>query len=553
MIECSRFKGNNSWPSRKPFSSMVCCHSFASCATISLLGYGAVLEQDFRKAMLVKEVIFHDGGLDKEARKAVEQVEEPMVVPSSASLVMDYGLRVRTKAPKPVSTSELAGGGGGIDVGVLEKTVELASSLFDSIVNYLVIRFFNPPLSILDKLIIMLTYVWCRYLITILILVNGTKVFDGEREKNPRWVRTKIDFEDHFIIPNLDPNMDKPDRFVEDHASDLSKVLMDLSKPLWEFHILNIKISNADAVRISKIHHSIGDGMSLVSLVLSMSRKSSHPEELPSIPTSRKKESPFASGPFRCLVATINDVIVGLTDAALSRYLHRKCGDQLQKNVRLRASVVANVRQTAGLQDLADMMEKGSKCRWGNEVGVFLVPFHVSLEEDPLEYVRRANTNLNQKKLLLEAALILCDLAAAALTHKVLFNSTLMVSNVLGPAEEITFCGQGLAYIAPTGWGLPLVSQIDDETRLCLMLLRGAPHVVLRVLVGLKNVGVTIDDEEGATFVTTMIHSKDSLAPEDVKTPLISSQVRHQLSESSRPLSSNDRLFIQRETGSKTT
>ncbi|KAL9250228.1 Wax ester synthase/diacylglycerol acyltransferase 11-like protein [Drosera capensis] len=450
-----------------------------------------------------------------------------MVVPSSASLTMDCGLRVRTKAPKPLSTSEHAGGGGDVEGGdEAELNVEEPLSPYS--------RVFHTPS--LDTCLIII-YGFAETLdidvLTGRMMETARKhprfssklVFDGKKEKNPRWVRTKVNFEDHFIIPDLDPNMDKPDRFVEDYASNLSQTPIDVSKPLWEFHILNIKISNADAVGVFKIHHSLGDGMSLVSLILSMSRKTSNPEELPSIPTSIKKKSKFVDGPFRYLIAvwlifklflnilyqavralfvkdtdtpikggkgvehfpkqivhrlislddvkliknetntTVNDVILGITDAAVSRYLHRKSGGRLKKNILLRASVIANVRQTAGVQELADMMEKGSKCRWGNKVGVLLVPLHVSLEEDPLEYVRRVNANLNQKKLLLEATYsyystwlflkVFGIKVVAALTHRLLFNSTLMVSNVLGPAEEITFCGQRLAFMAPTGWGLP--------------------------------------------------------------------------------------------------
>ncbi|KAL9250229.1 Wax ester synthase/diacylglycerol acyltransferase 11-like protein [Drosera capensis] len=509
-----------------------CHHSFANCASISFLGYGAQ-ERDFSmrsKALNPLKASEHAGeghaiGLGmRPVRKLMRYGGlKKMVVPSSASLAMERGLRVRTKAPRPPSVSERGGGGSSLNGGdEVEEPLSPYSRLFHtpSLDTCLIIIFGFATSLDLDALKIRLKETLIKH-----PRFSSKLVFDGDREKNPRWVRTKVNLEEHLIVPDLDPNMDKPDRFVEDYASNLSKTPIDVSKPLWEFHILNIKISNADAVGVFKVHHSVGDGMSLVSLVLSMSRKSSNLEELPSIPTSTKKKPKFVDGPFRYLIAiwlifklflnisyqavlalfvkdtdtpikggkgvehlpkrivhrlislddiklikngtntTVNDVIVGVTDAALSRYLNRKCGGRLQKNIRLRASVIANVRQTAGLQELAEMMEKGSKCRWGNKVGVFLVPFHISLEEDPLEYVRRVNANLNQKKLLLEATLsyyatwlllkVFGIKVVAALTHRLLFNSTLMVSNVLGPAEEITCCGQRLAYIAPSGWGLP--------------------------------------------------------------------------------------------------
>lgn len=54
------------------------------------------------------------------------------------------------------------------------------------------------------------------------------------------------------------------------------------------------------------------------------------------------------------------------------------------------------------MQDLAKMMEKGSKSRWGNSIGYVLFPLWIRLEKDMLEYIRRAKTTMDRKKLSLE-------------------------------------------------------------------------------------------------------------------------------------------------------
>lgn len=54
------------------------------------------------------------------------------------------------------------------------------------------------------------------------------------------------------------------------------------------------------------------------------------------------------------------------------------------------------------MQDLAKMMEKGSKSRWGNSIGYVLFPLWIRLEEDTLEYIRRAKITMDRKKLSLE-------------------------------------------------------------------------------------------------------------------------------------------------------
>jgi hypothetical protein len=47
---------------------------------------------------------------------------------------------------------------------------------------------------------------------------------------------------------------------------------------------------------------------------------------------------------------------------------------------------------------------------------------------------------------------------AAAITHRILFNTTMAVSSLIGPLEEISFHGHPMAYLAPSVYGHPQVS-----------------------------------------------------------------------------------------------
>lgn len=58
--------------------------------------------------------------------------------------------------------------------------------------------------------------------------------------------------------------MDSPDQFVEDYIYNLSKTTIDKSQPLWDLHLLNVKTSDAEAIGVFRIHHSLGDGTSLM-------------------------------------------------------------------------------------------------------------------------------------------------------------------------------------------------------------------------------------------------------------------------------------------------
>ncbi|KAM7256240.1 hypothetical protein ACFE04_011981 [Oxalis oulophora] len=72
-----------------------------------------------------------------------------------------------------------------------------------------------------------------------------------------RWVPTKGDINNHVIEPEL--NTSPSGDIVEDFIHDLTKSTIDNSKPLWDFHILNVKTSDAESTGIFRLHHSIAE------------------------------------------------------------------------------------------------------------------------------------------------------------------------------------------------------------------------------------------------------------------------------------------------------
>lgn len=374
-------------------------------------------------------------------------------------------------------------------------------------------------------------------------------VKDDQNGGQMSWRRTKVDIHKHVFAPELDPNMELPDKFVEDYASNLTKTGLDLAKPLWELHVLNVKTSDANATAILKLHHSIGDGISIMSLFLASSRKASDLESLPTLPKTKRPTSFWNNCHgfwgvlftiwtmilmvFNTLVdvmnfaatalflrdtdtplkgtsvdiglsckrivhrivslddikivksamnTTINDVLLGITMAGLSRYLNGKYatrsysderdqitgsknGNYLPANIRLRSTLLYNLRPSTGIESLAEMMEKDSKVRWGNLIGYVLLPITIALPDDPLDYVRKAKAIVDRKKFSFEA---ICSYSVgrfilelfglkrtAAVMHKTISNTTMSFSNVVGPREEISFYGHHLSYIAPSVYGQP--------------------------------------------------------------------------------------------------
>ena len=112
-----------------------------------------------------------------------------------------------------------------------------------------------------------------------------------------RWVRTDVDLDKHVIVPEIETNIDvTPDKFVEDYIYNLTKTTLNKSKPLWELHVINLKTSSAESVIVFKIHHSLGDGVSLISLLLACTRQTADPEALPTLPAAKRKNKEITKG-----------------------------------------------------------------------------------------------------------------------------------------------------------------------------------------------------------------------------------------------------------------
>ncbi|XP_016461398.1 wax ester synthase/diacylglycerol acyltransferase 11-like [Nicotiana tabacum] len=390
-------------------------------------------------------------------------------------------------------------------------------------------------------------------------------VVDEENGGEMKWVQTKVDLNQHIIIPEIDESKLElsPEKYVEDYVHNLTKTSLDKSKPLWEFHLLNIRTRDAEAVSLFRAHHSLGDGTSLISLLLACTRQTADELKLPTIPTKKRRPT-YDSGkanvqggllglwgyvlaiwifirmigntivdvfmviatlvflkdtetPINSLAAdskskirrivhrtislddmklvknalnmTVNDVALGITQAGLSKYLNRRYavgkedkGDTEENNnlplgIRLRSCLMINLRSTPGIQDLADMMEKGSKGKWGgwgNWFGCALLPFKIALRDDPLDYVKEAKATIDRKKNSFEAlyTLVMAELlskiygikAVSGMTQRVFSSATICFTNLVGPQEEIEFCGHPLAYFAPTSYGQPNALTINFQS-----------------------------------------------------------------------------------------
>ncbi|KAM0870094.1 hypothetical protein ACQ4PT_040245 [Festuca glaucescens] len=352
----------------------------------------------------------------------------------------------------------------------------------------------------------------------------------------PRWVQTTVNVDDHIIVPRLDPAAVAcdPEKAVEDYVSSLSMLPMDRSRPLWEFHFLDIPTSEATSTTVLRLHHSIGDGASVMTLLMASSLSTADPTRLPAMPPPPKRTGPiyqrrprpplssgeallawvwsylvlgwntlvdgvlllatmlFLSDPRTLFTradggsskshrhmrflhrslslddvklvktamnCTINDVLVGVTSSALSQYYFRKSGDINTKEICLRSFLLVNTRTVSSRQTYVTKVEAG------NKLSSLICPFHIALHDDPLQHVRNAKRLMRRKKSSLEVMLtqVVGEFLVKYFYVKIgsfflrlfMTRTTIMLSNIVGPAEHITLCGHPVAFMATSVYGQP--------------------------------------------------------------------------------------------------
>ncbi|XP_052186214.1 wax ester synthase/diacylglycerol acyltransferase 4-like isoform X2 [Diospyros lotus] len=282
-----------------------------------------------------------------------------------------------------------------------------------------------------------------------------------DRHGREHWRKTEIDLDQHLIVLEEPVGEGGDEQAVNDYVADLS-VSSPLSpeKPLWEIHVLR-----AHKCAVFRLHHALGDGVSLMSMLLAGCRQADRPDERPSIVSGVSKVNNGGGGGWglgrvvsvawwtvvfvvqmmlrtlwvrdrrtavsggegvelwpRKLVtakfrldhmkavkkavpaATINDVLLGIVSSGLSRYLHIRSPKALPEGLQITGLAMVNLRTLPRLQDLPDLMRGNSGLRWGNKFGIVLLPVHYHPRgDDPLQHVKRAKKMIDRKKQSLEA------------------------------------------------------------------------------------------------------------------------------------------------------
>ncbi|MCD7459643.1 hypothetical protein HAX54_041488 [Datura stramonium] len=133
--------------------------------------------------------------------------------------------------------------------------------------------------------------------------------------------------------------------------------------------------------------------------------------------------------------------------------------------MRCRAPVTVSLRPALGVQVEDEMIEKNAGVKQGNRFGFVIIPLTMDQLESPIDYVRKSKASMDRLKHSLESRCTFYMLqlilnffgsrVATTLSKRVLSQTTLIFSNVVGQHEEVSLAGHPLAFLAPTCYGQP--------------------------------------------------------------------------------------------------
>ncbi|CAN1160919.1 Wax ester synthase/diacylglycerol acyltransferase 11 [Linum perenne] len=93
------------------------------------------------------------------------------------------------------------------------------------------------------------------------------------------WKKVQVNLDDHIKVPKFPTNMPTSfyDKCLDKYLSNLGMSQFPQGKPPWEFHIIRYPTSGAAGNIVFRLHHSLGDGFSLMGTLLSCLQRADDP------------------------------------------------------------------------------------------------------------------------------------------------------------------------------------------------------------------------------------------------------------------------------------
>ncbi|XP_042497048.1 wax ester synthase/diacylglycerol acyltransferase 11-like isoform X2 [Macadamia integrifolia] len=109
-----------------------------------------------------------------------------------------------------------------------------------------------------------------------------------DKQGREHWRQTQLDLDNHVFLREIgSEENDDDETVVNDYLADLAvSSPMSTDKPLWELNVVR-----ARKCCVLRIHHALGDGISLMSLFIACCRKADRPDQMATIPNNSSSSS----------------------------------------------------------------------------------------------------------------------------------------------------------------------------------------------------------------------------------------------------------------------
>uniref|UniRef100_A0A803LHI3 O-acyltransferase WSD1 C-terminal domain-containing protein n=1 Tax=Chenopodium quinoa TaxID=63459 RepID=A0A803LHI3_CHEQI len=242
-----------------------------------------------------------------------------------------------------------------------------------------------------------------------------------------QWKRVEVNLQDHVYVPRFLEGLSSEsyDDYFDEYLTKISVEPLPQDKPLWELHIINCPTSKAAGHIIFKLHHALGDGYSLMGALLSCVKRADNPSLPLTFPSTRARsevKNTNSKGYMTKVPRALSAIFKGASDFGYS-FLKSTCIADDQTPIR------------------------GESKRTSSN------PLKVSTLAFSLEQIKLIKTKLGT--------------AVAKHIHSTLRKSSMSMTNMIGPVEQVTLAGHPIKgmYFMVTGSPQSLVITVMSYTQ----------------------------------------------------------------------------------------
>ncbi|KVI08462.1 O-acyltransferase, WSD1, C-terminal [Cynara cardunculus var. scolymus] len=151
----------------------------------------------------------------------------------------------------------------------------------------------------------------------ILLKEEDLNLWVEDENGGKHWKQVEVKVEDHMIAPRFPDglSLESYDVYIGDYLSGLGMDPFPKAKPLWEIHVIKYPTSKSSGSLIFKLHHALGDGYTIMGVMLSCLQRADNPSIPLTFPSFRKPPKP--DNGMKSILSLVPQVLSGVVNTVL--------------------------------------------------------------------------------------------------------------------------------------------------------------------------------------------------------------------------------------------